>query len=127
MVQAEERKLRDILARRVKERRKSLGLTQEQLADRAGLTINFVGRLEIGERSPSFATLVRLAKALGVDASYLLSEHGDAEASDVCRYLEHSLGLLSESDSAFVITQFRDWIDHLVTKRKRGGERRVED
>ena len=38
------------------------GLTQEQLAVKAGLSRTFVTRLELGQHDPSLSTLVRLAK-----------------------------------------------------------------
>jgi transcriptional regulator with XRE-family HTH domain len=44
--------------------RKKAGLTQEQLADRAGTDLTQIGGLERGTRNPSYATLIRLANAL---------------------------------------------------------------
>jgi transcriptional regulator with XRE-family HTH domain len=54
--------------------RNGKGWSQEQLADRAGITLNYVGNLERGEQGPSLHMLVRLARALEVDLPTLLGE-----------------------------------------------------
>jgi transcriptional regulator with XRE-family HTH domain len=54
-------------AARLKELREAVGLTQQQLGDRAGLHKLTVAKLEQGLREPSWATVQALAAALGVD------------------------------------------------------------
>ncbi|HYT92782.1 MAG TPA: helix-turn-helix transcriptional regulator [Gemmataceae bacterium] len=54
-------------AGRLKELREAAGLTQQQLAQRAGLHKLSVAKLEQGLREPSWATVQALAAALGVD------------------------------------------------------------
>jgi XRE family transcriptional regulator, regulator of sulfur utilization len=49
-------------------------LTQESLADLCGLTTNYVGDAERGERNISLRALWQLADGLGVPASELLRE-----------------------------------------------------
>ncbi len=50
----------------IRERRASAGWTQEDLAERADLTRNYVSDLERGLKSPTLATIEALADALGV-------------------------------------------------------------
>jgi transcriptional regulator with XRE-family HTH domain len=50
------------------------GLTQESLADRCGLTTNYVGDSERGERNVSVRALWQLADGLGIPASEILRE-----------------------------------------------------
>jgi len=50
-----------------------VGVSQEGLADRAGLHRTYVGGIERGERNLSFANLLRLADALAVKPSELLA------------------------------------------------------
>lgn len=50
---------------RLRELRESEGLSVQQLAQRAGLSRDFVHRLERGEREPSLDAAKRLAAALG--------------------------------------------------------------
>ena len=51
---------------RLKYLRKKQNLTQELLAEKTGLSVDFIGMIERGERAPSFETLEVLAKILKV-------------------------------------------------------------
>lgn len=57
---------------RVRSVRQNLGLSQEDLAHRAGLDRTYVGSVERGERNVSLDNIHRLARALGCDARELL-------------------------------------------------------
>lgn len=46
--------------------RKEKGLTQEQLAERCGLSQQYLSKLERGRRNPTIVTLYEIANALGV-------------------------------------------------------------
>lgn len=54
--------------------REQLGLSQEALADAAGLHRTYVGSVERGERNISIDNIERLALALGVSPSSLLEK-----------------------------------------------------
>ncbi len=60
--------------RRVRARRDELGLSQEKLADAAGLHWTFVGQVERGRRNLTLHNILKLARALDVDAGTLVSE-----------------------------------------------------
>src|SRR5262245_29005878 len=64
-------------AARLKELREGAGLTQPQLAEKAGLSKAGVADLEQGRREPSWATAVALAEALGVDCGAFLEAPAD--------------------------------------------------
>jgi transcriptional regulator with XRE-family HTH domain len=60
------------LAMNLKRLRKRRGITQAELARRAGLTLPYIGRLEIGQHDPKLSTLRRLARALRVSLAELV-------------------------------------------------------
>jgi len=66
-------KLRSILASNIKVRRKSLGLTQEKLAEMIDTAPTYIAMIEAEHRTPSFKMIERLAEALKVDAPELFS------------------------------------------------------
>ena len=51
-------------------------MTIEELAEKAGLTPNYVGTIEIGQRDPSLSTVVSLARGLSVAPAELLGGLG---------------------------------------------------
>jgi transcriptional regulator with XRE-family HTH domain len=55
------------VAERVAERRKQVGLSQQQLAMLTGTTQSAIARLEKGGRPPRIDTLLRIAEALDCD------------------------------------------------------------
>ena len=57
---------KSFFANRLKQLRQQAGLTQEQLAYRSGLSGAAIRHLEQGLREPTYATLLKLADALGV-------------------------------------------------------------
>ncbi|HET9956538.1 MAG TPA: helix-turn-helix transcriptional regulator [Polyangiaceae bacterium] len=68
------------LAEQVRELRVQAGMTQAELAARAGVTVETVARLErvlrgrsSANSNPSLETLARLSQALGVEVAELLS------------------------------------------------------
>ena len=61
---------------RVRSLRQARGLTQEALAEVAGLHRNYVGSLERGERNVSIENVHALAKALGVPDADLFVNGG---------------------------------------------------
>lgn len=60
------------LAKRLKQLRAKQGFTQAALAQRAGVTLSYIGRLEIGRHDPQLSTLYKLAKALRVSIAELV-------------------------------------------------------
>lgn len=64
---------RKIFARKLKEFRVSRGLSQEELADIAGLHRTYIGSVERGERNISIDNMERLAIALDITIKDLLN------------------------------------------------------
>lgn len=66
---------------RIKERRKELKLTQQELADKIGVSLMTVLRWEKGERTPNTSIMPQLSSALNVSAGYLMGMEEKPEQS----------------------------------------------
>lgn len=64
--------LRGIVAINLRRLRRAQGLSQEELAGRAGINRNYVGMLEREENAATVDVLERLADVLGVEPTALL-------------------------------------------------------
>jgi len=65
--------IREILSKNIKENRKKLGLTQSELAEKAGISTNFVAMIELKHKFPTPETLERLSEALDINAYELFT------------------------------------------------------
>ncbi len=82
----------EIMGQRITRRRRILQLTQEQLAEKADLSPQFVSYAESGKRAIRPEKLLKLSTALGVSADYLLT--GETSQKDGA-LLSEKLGKLS--------------------------------
>ena len=73
--------LRVAFGRRVRELRHRQGISQERLAERAGLHWTYVGGIERGERNPALLNIGKLARALSVSLSEFWSGFDDQSDS----------------------------------------------
>ena len=60
------------LGQNVRRRREARELTQEKLAERAGLDPTYISGIERGLRNPGIKNVAKLAKALGLTTAELL-------------------------------------------------------
>jgi transcriptional regulator with XRE-family HTH domain len=65
---------RAIFGKNVRRVRRLRGLTQETLAFEAEIDLTYVGGIERGKRNPSLLVMARIAEALSVPLSKLLTE-----------------------------------------------------
>lgn len=90
-------------AEKVVKTRKKIGLTQEELAVRCGITKRTVASYETDGRIPHGSNLGRLAEALGVTVSYLKDETaGDIMLSPEDLYIDRLRSLYGEEMAAEV-------------------------
>ena len=63
----------DIIRKNIKEYRKKANLTQQQLADKAGISMNYIAKIESKKMQRGFTIVVagRIADALGIDIRFL--------------------------------------------------------
>lgn len=82
---------------RIYERRKQMRLTQEQLAERAGITAQTVSTAELGKKALRPENIVRLAIAMDVSTDYLL----------LGKCTPNNISFISETVSGLTSKQYR--------------------
>jgi len=73
--------IRDILAGNLRENRQKCGFSQAKLAEKAGVSIQYVAMIELSRQFPTPEMLERLAAALNVEAYELFNVPPSPESS----------------------------------------------
>jgi transcriptional regulator with XRE-family HTH domain len=63
-----------MMGEEIRKARLKAGLTQEELAFRAGVSRQYVSLLELNAKSPTVDLLIRLCKAMGASAGKIVSQ-----------------------------------------------------
>jgi transcriptional regulator with XRE-family HTH domain len=71
--------LQSLFIQNLKRNRARKGLTQAELAERCGLSANFISNIESGKKYPSVTTMQGIADSLGVKPYQLFIDDDDAE------------------------------------------------
>jgi CheY-like chemotaxis protein len=71
LLRMSEAALRESLGAVIRERRKALGLTLAQMAQRTGVSLGYLSQIELGKNSASIETLYRISLGLGIRMSEL--------------------------------------------------------
>jgi transcriptional regulator with XRE-family HTH domain len=81
--------IREILAQNLKENRQKCGFTQEKLAEKAGISANYLSMVEVSKKFPTPEMLDRLASALKIETFQLFDASTTAEGALI--HLERSI------------------------------------
>jgi transcriptional regulator with XRE-family HTH domain len=73
--------IREILALNLKEYRRKNGFTQEKLAEKAGISANYLSMVEISRKFPTPEMLDRLARALNIQTFQLFDPSATPEGA----------------------------------------------
>ena len=87
------------VGKRILERRKKLGLTQEALAEKSDLTTQFVSNIENGKRGMRPENLMKISRVLNTSTDYILT--GDIIDKDML-LLSEKLGKLTPEEVRLV-------------------------
>lgn len=82
------------IGRRIKECRERLGLTQEQFAEKTGLTPNYISTLERGASFPRCEKLILIINALETNADAIFCDVLEHSAQYQASVLSRQLGAL---------------------------------
>ena len=113
--------LRLLVSRRVSSLRNRAGMTQEELANAAGVGLDAVGRLERGEVTPSLETLQQVAAVFQMDLSEVLRLDETKAPNPVLEEIDNLAGFLatkSLADVRFLHQMVRSTADHLDHVRR---------
>ena len=104
----------------LRKRSKQLGLTDVEVARRAGISERRYGHYVAGKREPNFAMLRKLCSVLDTDPNFLLS--GDmkaaAKAGEEAAKINAVINVLEKPDLE-LLAEFADTLIRLRSKRKR--------
>ncbi len=79
-------KLAKLVGKNVADQRKRIGITQATLAERVGVAVETIGRLERGASQPSFGKMCEIAETLGADIGFVVgSVPPDSHAQAVAK------------------------------------------
>lgn len=100
----------------IRKYRKLKNLRQDQLAEKAELSTNYIGMLERGEKTPSLETFLTIARVLEVSADMLLADvlYNGYEAKD--SLLSEKLNKLNSDDREKIYDVINTMIKHSSEK-----------
>ena len=83
----------NLIGEKIREKRKKLDWTLEQLSERIDVTPNYMGNIERGTRTPSVPILLKIASALDVSLDYLV---GDPNSSSHSHYIDKIISKMKD-------------------------------
>lgn len=83
------------IGKRIQGRRKQMGLTQEQLADKMDVSIQMVSNLERGNKSIRIENLIKLSEILNISTDYILT---GKETTEDMQALTEQMATLSQKE-----------------------------
>jgi transcriptional regulator with XRE-family HTH domain len=89
--------LREILAKNLRQNRRKCGFSQEKLAEKAGISTQYLAMMEIARKFPASEVLERLAESMGINVYELfLIDHSPREELELLRQ-----NIISEMNQTF--------------------------
>jgi transcriptional regulator with XRE-family HTH domain len=102
-----------LFVRNMKKWRKNRGISQKTLAERCEAAHTYIRQIESGSRTPSFAFIVKLAEALGIEA-YLLFYDETATQGLKPSQMAHLKAIKSE-----ILAQVASGIDTVIVEAQK--------
>lgn len=88
------------LSSRIKDRRKTLGYTQEELAEKINLSHSHYSKIENSISSPSLDTLIKISKVLGMSLDSIVFGEEEKQITDInITKLNNIISNLKENNS----------------------------
>ncbi len=94
---------------RIRQYRKSAGLTQEKLSEKIGITPKHLSKLEAGRHNPHFDTVILLAKELDVPIDAFLEDVEDNQVNTFLQMMKSNISSMSKNQ----LTMLKRFIEML--------------
>jgi len=94
---------RKALGRRIRTERSNRNLTQEQLAEAAGVSATYIGCVERGERSITLEKLIDITNALHVSIDYLIQDSMETSLESNFTLLQNLWHQASPKDQSIIL------------------------
>ena len=102
------------LGNRIRDRRNEISMSQEKVAEQAGISANTVSRIEGGQSAMSIEIFIKMVRILGVDANELLGSAGKSEGEDgQCQKMFCRIRHLKQSEQTVVLQTMEALVDGL--------------
>lgn len=104
------------LGLKIRKVRNEKGLTQEELAEKSGLSAPYIGIIERADKVPSIETLVKIASTLDISIDYLLSDSLHLSSEVRANEIILALDELDNSQIDLIVKVIHDIASHFKTK-----------
>ena len=102
------------LGNRIRDRRQEIRLSQENVAEKAGISANTVSRIEGGQSAMSIEIFIKITHILGVDANELLGDNAlNTEEDGQCQKMFCRIRHLKRNEQAVVLRTMETLVDGL--------------
>lgn len=105
------------LGNRIRDRRREIRLSQEKVAEKAGVSTNTISRIEGGQSAMSIEIFIKLVEILDIDANQLLGIVALPEENRQCQELLCGIRYLKKGDQKVVIKTVKALIEELRRSR----------
>lgn len=91
------------LGEKIKQLRKSKGISQEELASMLKINRNYLSRIETGKSEPTSSILKHVAEIFGIDLNSLLDITDEDKNTDKVKYIVDNCRYLHDKDLDFIV------------------------
>lgn len=91
------------LGEKIKQLRKSKGISQEELASMLKINRNYLSRIETGKSEPTSSILKNIAEIFSIDLNSLLDITDEDKNTDKIKYIVDNCRYLHDKDLDFIV------------------------
>lgn len=103
---------KSLIGSNIKKVRKSKGITQIELADKAALSRTYLSDIECGRKMPGINAIISISNALGVDTSQIAGESSIIGKNNAISEFDEKLSRLSDNEYRLTINILEALLDY---------------